>query len=125
MLTALLIMRFLWFPLLIQYGGQLQVPVRSLPPVTLISFYGFNLTLHFMDGSKRVYSSSKSITGQINLQTVFELSSSSRVRSITNLGLLGLSFRPLLYNPYSAKIIETYCTGIRANCSGVKIYYNL
>ena len=26
--------------------------------------------------------------------------------------------------PYAAKIIETYCTGIRANCSGVKIYYN-
>ena len=26
--------------------------------------------------------------------------------------------------PYAAKIIEPYCTGIRANCSGVKIYYN-
>ena len=26
--------------------------------------------------------------------------------------------------PYAAKIIETYCSGIRANCSGVKICYN-
>ena len=26
--------------------------------------------------------------------------------------------------PYAAKIIKTYCSGIRANCSGVKIYYN-
>ena len=40
------------------------------------------------------------------------------------LGLLQVSFRPLFYNPYAAKIIETYCAGIRANCSGVKIYYN-
>ena len=65
MLTALLIMRFLGFPLLIQYGGQLQVAVRRSPPVTLLCFYGFNLTLHFMVGSKGVYFSSKSIMGYI------------------------------------------------------------
>ena len=57
---ALLIMRFLGFPLLIQYGGQLQVAVRRSPPVTLLCFYGFNLALNFMVESKGVYSSSKS-----------------------------------------------------------------
>ena len=36
------------------------------------------------------------------------------------LGLLRVSFRPLFYDPYAAKIVETYCTGIRENCSGVK-----
>ena len=55
MLTALLIMQFLLLPLLIQHGGQLQVAVGRSPPVTLLCFYGFNLTLHFMVGSKGVY----------------------------------------------------------------------
>ena len=50
-------------PLLIQHGGQLQVAVGRSPPVTLLCFHGFNLTLHFMVGSKRVYSSSKGIMG--------------------------------------------------------------
>ena len=63
MLTALLIMRFLLLRLLIQHGGQLQVAVGRSPPVTLLCFYGFNLTLHFMVRSKGVYSSSKSIMG--------------------------------------------------------------
>ena len=44
MLTALLIMQFWGFPLLIQYDGQLQVAVRRSPPITLLYFYGFNLT---------------------------------------------------------------------------------
>ena len=30
----------------------------------------------------------------------------------------------IFYKPYTAKIIETYCAGIRAYCSGVKTYYN-
>ena len=63
MLTALLIMQFLLLPLLIQHGRQLQVAVGYLSLVTLLCFYGFNLTLHFMVGSKGVYSSSKSIMG--------------------------------------------------------------
>ena len=63
MLTPLLIMRFLLLELLIQHGGQLQVAVGRSLPSTLLCFYGFNLTLHFMDGSKGVYSSSKSIRG--------------------------------------------------------------
>ena len=40
------------------------------------------------------------------------------------LGLFGAFVRASFYNPYAAKIIETYCSGIRANCSGVRIYYN-
>ena len=39
-------------------------------------------------------------------------------------GFTSAFIRLLFYNPYAAKIIETYCTGLRANCSGVKIYYN-
>ena len=61
MLTALLIMRFLLLPLLIQHSGQLQLAVVRSSPVTRLCFYSFNLTLHFMVGSKGVYSSSKSI----------------------------------------------------------------
>ena len=63
MLTALLIMRFLLLSLLIQHSRQLQVAVGRLPPVTLICFYAFKLTLHFMVGLKGAYSSSKSTMG--------------------------------------------------------------
>ena len=62
-MALLLIKRFLWLPLLNQYGGQLQVVVRRLSPLTLLYFYGFNSTLHFVVGSKGVFSNSKSIMG--------------------------------------------------------------
>ena len=65
MLAALLIVRFLGFLLLIQYGGQLQAAVKRSPSITLPCFHGFNLTLHFMAGS-------------MNLQTVCELIKTGR-----------------------------------------------
>ena len=65
MLTALLFMQFLGFPILIQYDEQLQVALRGSPLVTLLCFYSFNLTLHFMVESKGMYSSSESIMGWI------------------------------------------------------------
>ena len=49
---------------------------------------------------------------------------SSVRRSVIILGLFGAFVRASFYYPYAAKIIETYCTGIRANCYGVKTYYN-
>ena len=63
MLTALLIMRFLEFPLSDSIWQVAQVAVRRLPSITLPCFYGFNLTLNFMVESKGVYS----------ISTVFEI----------------------------------------------------
>ena len=73
MLIALLIMRFLGFPLSDSIWQVAQVAVRRSPSITLLCFYGFNLTLNFMVGSKGVYSISKSIMRQIKLGTVFKL----------------------------------------------------
>ena len=63
MLTALLIVRFLGFPLSDSIWQVALVAVRWLDLVTLLCFYGFNFTLNFMVGSKGVHSISKSIIG--------------------------------------------------------------
>ena len=66
---------------MIKYSRQLQVAVRRLPSVSFLCFYGFNLTSHFMVGSKGVNSSSENIMGWINLRTVFKLNQTGQPTS--------------------------------------------
>ena len=79
MLTALLIVRFLMFPLSDAIWQAAQGAVRRSPSITLLCCYGFNLTLNFMAGSKGVYSISKSIMGQVLLEIGLSTQNSSTV----------------------------------------------